>query len=406
MISWVIEAAEALIPSEIIVVVGPDMNMLSDLVAPHHVALQETQNGTAGAVKAALPHLKNKCGKVLILLGDEPFVSIDALQGMVTASSPSIMAFHAEDPTGFGRMVQRADKALQKIVEEKDANERQREIMLCNAGNFCLSYDDLEKWLPQIVNDNAQNEYYLTDLPEIAAEDSIFFDIVEVDAEQGWGINDRTQLAIHETHIQNILRVEAMQNGVTMIDPMTTFLSWDTVFGQDVTIEPNVYFGEGVEVADGVQIKAFSHIEKSRIGENSIIGPFARLRPGALLDHDVKIGNFVEVKNAHLHKGVKANHHGYIGDAEVGAGTNFSCGAITVNYDGYHKHKTIIGENVMVGSNVSLIAPIEVGSGAFIAAGTTISENIPADALAIERQKPDLKNGWASEYKKRKQKEK
>lgn len=404
MINWVIGAAETLHPSEIVVVIGPDMQDLSQTVAPHKAVVQETQMGTADAVKAALPHLENKCGKVLILLGDEPFLSVSALEKMVEMNAPSIMAFHTDDPAGFGRMVQKADHTLLQIVEEKDAGDLQKQIELCNAGNFCLDYEDLEKWLPHIGNDNAQGEYYLTDLPEIAAKDQAFFHIVEVEAEQGWGINDRTQLAVHESYMQDILRVEAMQDGVTMIDPMTIFLSWDTVFGQDILIEPNVFFGEGVEVADGVQIKAFSHIEKAKIGKKSVIGPFARLRPGADLDENVKIGNFVEIKNAKLFKGVKANHHGYIGDAEVGAGTNFSCGAITVNYDGYQKHKTIIGENVMVGSNVSLIAPIEVGDGAFIAAGTTISENIPADALAIERQKPDFKKGWAVDYKKRKQK--
>ncbi len=402
MIGWILEAAESLSPAQIIVTVGPDMPELEAAVSGHTVAHQKQQKGTADAVKAAMPYIENKCGQVLILLGDEPFVSKDALNEMVGLGAPSIMAFDTENPSGFGRMVQRADHTLQQIIEEKDANEAQRQITLCNAGNFCLNYDDLEKWLPKIGCDNAQGEFYLTDLPQIAAQDQRFFEIIEVEAEQGWGINDRVQLASHEAYIQDILRVEAMQNGVTMMDPLTTYLSWDTKFARDVTIEPNVFFGAGVVVAEGANIKAFSHLEQCNIGKNSVIGPFARLRPGADLDENVKIGNFVEVKNSKLFKGVKANHHGYIGDAEIGAGTNFSCGAITVNYDGYKKHKTIIGENVMVGSNVSLIAPITVGNGAFIAAGSTISENIPDDSLAIERTKSEIKKGWSRDYQKRK----
>lgn len=404
MIGWLLECAEALEPEQIVVVVGPDMESLEKACALHTVALQPQQNGTADAVKAAMPHLKNKSGNVLILLGDEPFVSLESLSGMVEAPVPTIMAFQTEDPTGFGRLVQRADHTLQEIVEEKDATEQQKAITLCNAGNFCLPYKRLEAWLPKITSENAQKEFYLTDLPKIAAEDNVFFEIVEVDADHGWGINDRMQLAAHEAFVQNALRGAALEAGVTLIDPYTTYLSWDTEFGRDVTIEPNVFFGAGVKVGDGVHIKAFSHLEQSIIGNKSVIGPFARLRPGTDLAEGVKIGNFVEVKNSKLAAGVKANHHGYIGDAEIGAGTNFSCGAITVNYDGYQKHKTIIGENVMVGSNVSLIAPIEVGDGAFIAAGSTISDNIPKDALAIERTEPEFREGWATDYKERKSK--
>jgi bifunctional UDP-N-acetylglucosamine pyrophosphorylase/glucosamine-1-phosphate N-acetyltransferase len=244
----------------------------------------------------------------------------------------------------------------------------------------------------------------LTDIVEIAAREGELFQVIAHQAGHGWGINDRIQLAEHEHLVQDALRLQAMHNGVTMQEPATVFFSYDTQIGQDVTIEPNVYFGPGVDVGDSVHIKAFSHIEKAKIGRGSVIGPFARLRPGADLKENVKIGNFVEVKNAVLHEGVKANHLGYIGDAEIGAGTNFSCGAITVNYDGFSKHKTVIGKNVMVGSNVSLVAPVKIGDGALLAAGSTITENVPADALAIERGEVEIKEGWAATYRAQKQK--
>ncbi|MCB9963433.1 MAG: bifunctional UDP-N-acetylglucosamine diphosphorylase/glucosamine-1-phosphate N-acetyltransferase GlmU [Rhodospirillales bacterium] len=395
MINWVIDVAEQVGPAQIIVVIGPDMDAVKEAVAPWDVVVQTERLGTADAVLMAYPHIRNKSGKVLILMGDEPFLPLEALQNMVEKSAPSIMAFSAENPAGFGRMIQKQDGTLQAIVEEKDASSEQREVTLCNAGNFCLEYDGLAKWLPRISNQNAQKEYYLTDLPEIAAEENISFEIVNIGEVDGWGVNDRIQLAQHESFIQDVLRETLLENGVTMIDPQTVYLSWDTEIGPDVVIEPNVVIGPDVVIEGHVQIKAFSHLEGARIGKYSVIGPFARLRPGADLAENVKIGNFVEVKNATLQKGVKANHHGYIGDADVGEGTNFSCGAITVNYDGYKKHRTKIGRHVMVGSNVSLIAPIEIGDGAFIGAGSTIAENIPAEALGLERSKTVLIKDWA-----------
>ncbi len=407
MIGWLLECAEALEPAQIIVVAGPDMKELEEVCVSHTVAIQQQQNGTADAVKAALPLLKNETGNVLILLGDEPFVSIETLLGMINAPVPTIMAFRAEDPSGFGRLIQRADHTLQEIVEDKDANEQQRLITLCNAGNFCLPLKRLQDWLPKITNENAQGEYYLTDLPKIAAQDHVFFEIVEVEADHGWGINDRMQLAAHEAFVQNALRGAALEAGVTLIDPYTTYFSWDTEIGRDVTIEPNVFFGPGVKVGDGTTIKMSTRIEGAHIGKNCEIGPFAHInypKKPSIIGDDVVIGNFVEVKRSVLKDGVKAKHHAYIADAEIGKKSNIACGAITVNYDGYQKHKTIIGENVMVGSNVSLIAPITVGDGAFIAAGSTISDNIPDNALAIERTKPELREGWASAYRNRKKK--
>lgn len=405
MLSWVIEKAEALNPSQIIVVTAPDQGDVAKVSSPHTIAIQREQNGTADAVKAAIPAIQNKNGNVLILLGDEPLLPVSALEEMVAVGQPTAMALRTPYPKGLGRIIEGDDHTLLRIVEEKDANDDEKQINLCNAGNYCLSYNQLVMWLGQINNQNAQKEYYLTDLPEIAQKESSSFKIVEVAVEHVWGINDRAQLAEHEAAMQNELRLKAMAQGVTFIDPQTVYLSWDTKFGRDVTIEPNVFFGPDVTVDDHVTIRAFSHIEGATIGSHSAIGPFARLRPGSELDENVKIGNFVEIKKARLGKGVKASHLGYIGDADVGAGTNFSCGAITVNYDGYTKHQTVIGENVMVGSNVNLIAPIDIGKDAFIAAGSTVSNCVPANSLALSRPATEIKEGWALTYRERKEKQ-
>ncbi len=405
MLSWVIEKAESLNPSQIIVVTAPGQEDVAGVAASHTIAIQHEQKGTADAVKAALPFIQNKVGDVLILLGDEPLLPVSALEQMVSASRPTVMALRTPHPKGLGRMIEGEDRTLVRIVEEKDASTAEKEINLCNAGNYCLSYDQLISWLEQIDNKNAQKEYYLTDLPEIAGKEGAAFKIVEVAVDHVWGINDRAQLAEHETAMQNELRTNAMAQGVTLIDPQTVYLSWDTKFGRDVTIEPNVFLGPDVTVGDHVTIRAFSHVEGAKIGAHSNIGPFARLRPGSELAENVKIGNFVEFKKARLSKGVKASHLGYIGDADVGAGTNFSCGAITVNYDGYDKHHTVIGENVMVGSNVNLIAPIEVGENAFIAAGSTVSNSVPQNSLALSRSATEIKEGWALTYRDRKEKQ-
>ena len=405
MLSWVIEKAEALNPSQIIVVTAPEQDDVAKVSSPHTIAIQREQNGTADAVKAAIPAIQSKEGNVLILLGDEPLLSVSSLEEMVSSGQPTAMALRTPHPKGLGRMIEGDGRTLLRIIEEKDASDAEKQINLCNAGNYCLSYGQLTSWLEQVDNKNAQKEYYLTDLPEIAQKEGSGFKIVEVEVDHVWGINDRAQLAEHEASMQNELRLKAMAQGVTFIDPKTVYLSWDTKFGRDVTIEPNVFFGPDVTIGDHVMIRAFSHIEGATIGAHSSIGPFARLRPGSELDESVKIGNFVEIKKARLGKGVKASHLGYIGDADVGAGTNFSCGAITVNYDGYTKHQTVIGENVMVGSNVNLIAPIDIGKDAFIAAGSTVSNCVPANSLALSRPATEIKEGWALTYRERKEKQ-
>lgn len=402
MLSWVLERAEQLDPAQIIVVTAPGMDDVAKLASSHTIAVQQEQKGTADAVKAAIPYMKHDEGNVLILLGDEPLLPLSALQEMVNEDQPTAMALRTESPKGLGRMIEGNERKLLRIVEEKDASKAEKDINLCNAGNYCLNYDLLLKWLPEIDNDNVQHEYYLTDLAEIARKDDLPFKIVEVEVGHVWGVNNRVQLAEHEAHVQAELRLNAMANGVTMIDPGSVFLSWDTEFGKDVVIEPNVFFGPGVKIGDHVTICAFTHLETAHVSAKCRIGPFARLRPGSELDEGVRIGNFVEVKNAQLGKGVKANHLGYIGDAIVGADTNFGCGAITVNYDGFEKHQTKIGFNVMVGSNANLVAPVTIEDNAFIAAGSTITHDVPRGALALSRPETEIEDGWVMKYRERK----
>jgi len=301
-------------------------------------------------------------------------------------------------------MILNDDGTLNRIVEHADCNDSQKQITLCNAGNYCIPADKLGGWLGQITDNNAQGEIYLTDLPAIAAKDGVATHVTQSNwtgpQNLSWGVNDRVQLAAHEKMAQTILRETALNNGVSMSDPETVYLYHDTQIGAGSTIEPNVVFGPDVTIAQNVTIKAFSHIEGATIASGATIGPFARLRPDTIIAEDVRIGNFVEIKKSNIGRGAKINHHGYVGDCDMGEGVNFSCGAITVNYDGFTKHKTTIGNNVMVGSNVSLIAPITIGDGAFLAAGSTLTQNVESDALSMTRPDTETKAGWAAKFRK------
>jgi bifunctional UDP-N-acetylglucosamine pyrophosphorylase/glucosamine-1-phosphate N-acetyltransferase len=410
MIRWLVNTVEELDPKKIIVVRNPDCTEMTDIVSPHETVIQTEAAGTADAVKSALPALDGFKGDVMILLSDMPLLSVDMLGALIEAKNSdddtavSVMGIGFADNTPpFGRMVMGQENLLEKIVEDKDCSAEEKKITLCNSGAFCVDGEKLADWIAKIGNDNAQGEYYITDLPEIAAAEGKKTRVaIFPHGEKVSGVNTRAELADMEKIVQDLLRRKAMEGGATLLDPSSIYFSWDTIIGRDVLIEPNVFFGPGVRVTDNVTIKAFSHIEGAEIGAGAVIGPFARLRPGADIGADSKIGNFVEIKNATLGQGVKASHLSYIGDADVGAGVNFSCGAITVNYDGFEKHRTIIGSNAMIGSNVNLVAPVEVGAGAFVAAGSTISKNIPTDSLAVAREKPMIKEGWAASRRSRK----
>jgi len=398
MINWLIDTCEQLNPQKIITVIGPDMPELAEAVAPYETAIQETRDGTGGAVKCALPHLEGFNGDVLILMGDEPLVHLESLQALINAGSLAVQGFDTLSPAGLGRMILNEDGTLKEIIEDSDCTLEQKQISLCNAGNYCVPADKLGDWINQIGSENAQNEYYLTDLPSIAAKDDVQTQVVRGQWLGPWGVNDRLQLSVHEKMLQIRLRENALLNGVSMIDPDSVYFHHDTKIESGVIIEPNVFFGAGVSIDSGAHIKAFCHIEGADIASNAIIGPFARLRPETQIAQDVRVGNFVEVKKSTIGKGSKINHHGYVGDTDMGEGVNFSCGAITVNYDGFEKHKTIIGDNVMVGSNVSLVAPINIGDGAFLAAGSTLTNNVESDALSMTRTEAENKAGWAAKY--------
>lgn len=406
LLGWLLATAEKLEPEKIVVVTAPSDDNVRAVAAPHLTAIQDPPLGTGDAVKAGLKALGDFKGIVMVLCGDGPLYTEKTLKRLVHVvkgqgeNGMAFLAMQPEDPTGYGRMLTDANGYLARIVEEKEATDAERTISLCWTGILAARTDRFGDWLAQIDNKNAKGEYYLTDLAAIANKDNCPVLIAESPIEETLGANNKADLAQLERKIQERLREHAMGEGVTLIDPETVYFSWDTKIGQDVTIEPNVFFGPGVTIEDGVTVKAFCHLEGANVHSGAVIGPFARLRPGADIGPKSRIGNFVEVKNATLGAGVKANHHGYIGDAEIGAGTNFSCGAITVNYDGTRKHKTIIGENAMIGSNVSLVAPITVGDGAYIGAGSTVSKDVPADTLAVARTKPTLLEGWPSKQKK------
>lgn len=398
MINWLIDRCECLNPDKIIVVIGPDMDDLAAAVSPHETAIQEKQAGTGDAVKAALPALKDFDGKVLVLLGDEPFLSKEVLQELC-AHDLSVMGIEVDNPKGLGRLVLNADDTLKEITEEKDCTEAQRDITLCNAGNFCIPSSHLETWLSQLSNDNAAGEFYLTDIPAIAAKDGIKTQIVRMAWDGAWGINNKIQLAEHEAKLQDILRAEHMINGVQMLDPFSVHFNHDTEIGAGSLIEPNVFFGKNVRIEKDVHIKAFSHIEGAHIKAGCSIGPFARIRPGSEIGEGSKIGNFIEINRSTLGKGTKAGHHSYIGDATLGENVNYSAGAITANYDGQNKHKTVIGDNVMIGTNVNLIAPVTIEKNAFIAAGSTITKDVSAGSLAVGRAKEKTIPGWTGKKK-------
>lgn len=407
MIAHVLRAAEKLKPKKIVVVIGPGMKDVAAAVKPHATAVQKTQAGTGDAVKAALPALRNFSGDILVLYGDVPLVRTDELQALVArrraeGAGIAIGVMNPEDPSGYGRVILNKDGTLKQIIEEKDANPGQRTIGLCNTGLMCADGVKLPGWIAQIKSANRQKEYYLTDLPAIAAKEKIKTAVVEIEEDSMTGVNNRFDLAYAENIFQNRKRLEMLAAGVTLTDPVSVYFSWDTKIAADVTIEPHVFFGPGVEIETGSVIKAFSHLEGAKIGKNASIGPFARLRPDTVLGDSVRVGNFVEIKKSKIGKGAKINHLAYVGDTVMGEDVNFSAGAITVNYDGFDKHKTVIGKNVMVGSNVNLVAPVTVKDGAFIAAGSTITHDVPAGALSVAREHQQVRKGWAVNFRKRK----
>jgi bifunctional UDP-N-acetylglucosamine pyrophosphorylase/glucosamine-1-phosphate N-acetyltransferase len=306
----------------------------------------------------------------------------------------ALLAFRPTDAARYGRVIARGGY-VERIVEWIDAAETERAETLCNAGVLCATATDMARWLREVRADNAKGEYYLTDVVALAHAEGRRIAAVEASPNELSGINSRSELAAAEAAVQSRLRVAAMDAGVTMIDPGSVFLCADTELASDVTIEPNVVFGPGVKVASGALIRSFSHLEGCIVGPSCVVGPYARLRPGADLAEQVHVGNFVEVKAAKLGAGAKANHLTYLGDADIGEAANIGAGTITCNYDGYNKHRTTIGARAFIGSDTALVAPVTVGDGAIVAAGSVITEDVPSDALAVARGRQENKHGRA-----------
>ena len=406
MLAHVLAVAKALSATRMVVVTAPGavkVAKVADEWGAESVP-QDRQLGTGHAVLCSEEALAGFDGNLLILFGDAPLLTADTLGKLTGRLGPeagiAALGFRAADPTGYGRMVTDGD-SLARIVEHKDASIAERKIDLCFAGMLAGKARTLFALLHGVTNDNAQGEFYLTDVIALAGKRGLRCVAVEGPESEMQGVNSRAQLAQADATFQSRTRLALMDSGVTLISPETIHLAADTVIEPDVTIGPFVVFGPGVTIKRGAEIRPFCHIEGAEVGEGAIVGPFARLRPGAILEESVHIGNFVEVKAARIEKGAKANHLAYIGDARVGAATNIGAGTITCNYDGENKHKTDIGAGVFIGTNSTLVAPLTIADGAYVAAGSTITENIEKDALAIGRARQTAKPGMAEKLRAR-----
>ena len=406
MLGHALNACQELGAETIAVVVGPDMEDVRaaalQQVPDAGVYIQERQDGTAGAMLAAREAIANHKGDVLVQYADTPLLTVGTLERLHARlddeTGVAVLGFDASDPSGYGRLLTGADGWLQAIREDKDASDDERRITLCNSGVMAFRLDNLLGVLDRIGNANAKGEFYLTDAIEIACSDGARAGVVVCTEDEVMGINSRDQLALAEALYQKHARLAAMLEGATLIAPETVWFSYDTKIGRDVVIQPNVFFGPGVTIGDNVEILANCHFEQSRIGAGSRVGPFARFRPGAQLGENVRIGNFVEVKNTVLGDGAKANHLSYLGDGEIGAGSNIGAGTIFCNYDGFEKHRTVLGPGVFIGSNASLVAPVKIGEGAYVGAGSVITKNVAADALAVTRASQEERPGWAAKF--------
>ncbi|MBK3798843.1 bifunctional UDP-N-acetylglucosamine diphosphorylase/glucosamine-1-phosphate N-acetyltransferase GlmU [Azospirillum brasilense] len=412
MVGHVLSAVRALDPDHVVVVVGPGMDNVADAVAPYPTAVQHEQRGTADAVRAAFGLLEGFDGDVVVLYGDTPLVTPDTLRAMVAArrqpNDPAVvvLGMRPDDPGAYGRLILNARGGLEKIVEYLDASEEERQVTLCNAGLMAFDGARMFDLINRIGNSNAKSEYYLTDVVQIARSNGMACAVVEAAPAEVVGVNSRAELSEVEKLIQRRLRKAAMDNGATLTDPDSVTFCVDTRLGRDVIVGPHVVFGPGVVVADRVEIKAFSHLEQVRVESGAQVGPYARLRPGAEIGPDAHIGNFVEIKNAKIEAGAKVNHLTYIGDARVGAKANIGAGTITCNYDGYAKSHTDIGAGAFIGSNTALVAPVRVGDGAIIGAGSVVTTDVEGDALVVARGRQQAYTGWAKRFRERKQNEK
>jgi bifunctional UDP-N-acetylglucosamine pyrophosphorylase/glucosamine-1-phosphate N-acetyltransferase len=403
MLGHVVRALRGAGVERIVVVTAPAGGAVRDYAGTLgcESAVQEQQLGTGHAAASARAALADFSGTLVIANGDMPMVTAEVIGAVLQSQEQTglaLLACEFSDPAQYGRVLKTADGFLDRIVEFKDAGEAERRVTLCNGGCYAADAQTFFRWAAALKNDNAQKEYYLTDVPALAKAEGVACAIAYADETAVMGVNSRAELAEAESRMQDRLRRAAMAAGVTLIAPETVFFSHDTMIENDVEIEPFVMFAGGVTVRNGVRIRSHCHLEGAEIASGAIIGPFARLRPGAKIGEDAHIGNFVEVKNTVIEKGAKANHLTYLGDAFVGAGANIGAGTITCNYDGFTKAKTEIGAGAFIGSDTALVAPVKVGAGAITGAGSVITKDVAPDALALARGTQSEKPGWAKKF--------
>ena len=409
MLSWTVDLARSCKADRIVTVYGAHSPAVRDAAQAlgTATALQDPPQGTGHAVLAAREALEGVGGDAIVLYADTPLITAATVERVFEAleggASVAVLGFEPADPAAYGRLIVDADGNLDRIVEYKDASEAERAVRLVNSGVLAAPAPLLLDLLSQVGNDNANGEYYLTDVVGLARARGLKAAVVKAPADEVLGVNSRLDLANAEAAFQYRMRTQMMHNGVTLVAPETVFFSYDTVIARDVVVEPNVVFGPGVRIEEDAVIHAFSHLEGAHVRTGASVGPFARLRPGADLGAGAKVGNFVEVKKSQLGEGAKVSHLTYIGDASIGANANIGAGTITCNYDGYDKHRTVVGDGAFIGSNTCLVAPVSVGAGAFTGTGTVITEDVPDDALALARTPQTVKPGWAARFRTAKQ---
>ena len=401
MLLHVMKSSATLEPERLVIIAGHGADAVGAVARDYsetaQVVLQSEQLGTGHAVSQAKSALADCTGDVIVLYGDTPFVRPETLQALLAARKTAeivVLGFQAANAGRYGRLVMQGS-AVSRIVEYKDASEQERAITFCNSGVICAKADVLFSLLEAVGNDNASKEYYLTDIVQLANDRNFSVAAVHCDEAETMGINSRAELAQAEASFQSRTRMEMMALGVSLTAPETVYFAYDTVLGRDSQVEPNVVFGPGVTVENGARIRAFSHLEGCHISSGAVVGPYARLRPGTELAENVRIGNFVEIKNARIEDGAKVNHLSYIGDANIGEASNIGAGTVTCNYDGVGKHHTEIGASVFIGSNTMLVAPVTVGDAAMTASGSVITKNVEPGALAIARSEQSNKPGLA-----------
>lgn len=406
MVDWSIELAQKAGCEKIVVVISKTSNVLREHIIARlgegAIAVQDPPLGTGHAVQAAEPAMKGFEGDLVVLYGDTPLIPESAIQALFSeierGADVGVLGFEAAEPGAYGRLIVDSSGNLDAIVEAKEATPEQLQVCTCNSGVMAASAKKMSELLAKVTNDNAKGEYYLTDIVHLAREAGGSAKAVFCDEDDVLGVNSKVELAEAEEVFQEKRRLEFLSQGVTMIDPSTVWLSFDTEIEPDVEIEPNVVFASGVKVERGARIRGFCHLEGAHIGANSVVGPHARLRPGAVLEGDNKIGNFVEVKKTRMGKGAKANHLSYLGDGDVGADVNIGAGTIFCNYDGFFKYQTRIKAGAFIGSNSALVAPVTIGEGAFVGSGSVVTKDVSANSLAVARGRQSEMTGWAMKF--------